>query len=329
MFAQYVRASHTASLLNVRIIGHSAGQTAPSASLPPATTSQGPPHQRQPLKACGIQEKRKSRASGYCTELGRFPYSVRAGLFLLAGAILATPTCTGSGMGMRVFAALCTSAATTSSGGGGEGVAQQFSVTPTTALDLTTVFDCEGGEFEVYWSGAVNLTGTIVIGRGTTVNIFGDGNSSKDNSNLSDQERLEELTSGLELPLGLTSAAVGVGPSNITSDTDTSISFGPMFYVDGGHLLLQDMIVRGGFAANTANALDGSGGGIYAIRSNVSVARCEFSDNFAEYFGGAIYANESTLTVVDSMFRSCEAGFNYTVDDEDLEGAGGGILVST
>ena len=328
MFAQYVRAGHPAAPRNARFTGHSAGRMAPSASIPPATTSQEQPHERQPLKACGTQKKRRSRASGYCTELGRFPHPVKAGFFLLVGVILGKPICTGSRMGMGVFAAPCTSVATTS-GTGGEGVAQQLSVPPTTASDLTTVFDCEGGEFEVYWSGAVNLTGTIVIGSGTTVSIFGDGNSSEGDSSLSDQEGLEKLTSGLELPLGLTSAAVGVGPSNITSDTDTSISFGPMFYVNGGHLLLQDMIVRGGFSANTANALDGRGGGVYGVRSDVSVARCEFSDNFAEHFGGAIYANESTLTVVDSMFRSCEAGFNYTSEDGDWEGAGGGILVST
>ena len=75
--------------------------------------------------------------------------------------------------------------------------------------------------------------------------------------------------------------------------------------------------------------MDGTGGGIYAIRSNVSIARCEFNDNFAENLGGGIFANDSVLEVVDSMFRYCEAGFVSTFSDEDfLKGAGGGISVS-
>ncbi|CAN0516413.1 unnamed protein product, partial [Laminaria digitata] len=107
-----------------------------------------------------------------------------------------------------------------------------------------------------------------------------------------------------------------------------------IFFVDHGRLILEDLIVRGGFAANTTRALEGvggiygSGGGVYAINSTVSVSRCDFSDNFAEHWGGGIFANASALEVVESTFRNCEAGFVSGVGDEDLEGAGGGILVS-
>lgn len=59
----------------------------------------------------------------------------------------------------------------------------------------------------------------------------------------------------------------------------------------------------------------------------MSSSWCDFSDNFAEHWGGGIFANQSTLEVVDSVFRSCRAGFVSTVDDEDLEGTGGGIWV--
>lgn len=240
-------------------------------------------------------------------------------------------------MGTGVRAAPCASRTTTTSstgGGGGGGGSQQLYVTSTAGLNITSAFDCEGGEFEVYWSGAVSVSGTIVIGQGTRVSIFGDGNSSESsNSSLSSREGLEELTSRLELPLGLTSAAVGVGSPDITADTDTSVSFGPMFFVNGGELILEDLIVRGGFAANTTRALEGiggahgNGGGVHAINATVSIARCEFVDNFAEHWGGGIFANQSTLTVVDSTFRNCDAGYLSTIEDEDLEGEGGGILV--
>ena len=235
---------------------------------------------------------------------------------------------------MGVFAAPCASVNTTTSETG-SGDVQQITVTQTTALDLTSEFDCEGGEFEVYWSGEVGVTGTIVIGSGTTVRIFGDGNSSDDISTLSISKGLEELTSGRALPFGLTSAAVGVGPANITSETDTSTSFGPMFYIDGGHLILEDLVVRGGLATNTTGGLHGigggpgRGGGVHALNSTVSVTRCYFSDNFAEHWGGGIFANGSTLQIVDSVFSGCDAGFQSTVEDEDLEGAGGGVWVSS
>ena len=237
----------------------------------------------------------------------------------------------GKSMNVGVFAAPCASGSATTSG------AQQVNVTPNTILDLTTVFDCEGGDFEVSWSGEVHLTGTIVIGSSTTVRIFGDETSSVgSSSSLSSQEALEELTSTLALPFGLTSAVVGVAPTNITADTDASISFGPMFYVNGGELILEGLIVRGGFAvANTTSALNGirsvygSGGGVYAVDSTVLVSRCDFSDNFAEHFGGGIFANQSTVQVVDTSFGNCEAGFVSTVDEEDLEGEGGAIYVST
>lgn len=245
-------------------------------------------------------------------------------------------------VGVGVFAVPCSGTTTSAEGGGEEAVTQPVNVTQEAALDLTNMFNCEGGDFEVYWSGEVNVSATITIGAGTTVRIFGEGNSTEGNSSLSDNEALEELTSELALPVRLTSAAVGVGPPNITVSTEEDISFGPMFYVEGGQLFLEDMIVRGGFAANTTTtttsvngsgsdgtSLDGIGGGVFAVNSNVTVTRCEFNDNFAENLGGGIFANQSTLVVVDSMFRYCEAGFFSTIEDDVDNGAGGGISVSS
>lgn len=319
------RGSYVANGFPVRIREHSAATSAPSMLLQPTER----PQRLRPTTVFAREENMSFRlTSGYRTQLLHSPSLVKASMLLLLGAIFAAPIGTG------VSAAPCVSTTTASTSTGGVGDAQQLNVTPTTRPNITSVFNCEGGDFDVYWSGHVNVTGTIVIGRGTTVRIFGDVNSSASDSSLSSSEGLGELASGLALPLGLTSAAVGVGSPEITADTDTGVSFGPMFFVDGGELVLQDLIVRGGFATNTTRGLDGiggiygNGGGVHAInQSTVSVARCEFIDNFAEHWGGGIFANRSTLTVVDSVFRNCHAGYLSTIEDEDLEGEGGGILV--
>ena len=328
------RGRHDSALLENSTTVHFPVQAPPSIQLQPATTSQERLHQQQPIMVYPLEWKPRGRPPVFGTDLNRVRYPVTAGLFLLVSAILAAPMSMvmpwDSGIGMRVFAQPCQTGTTTTSATGGGAGAQQLNVTPTTTnLDITSVFACEGGDFEVHWSGEVSVSSTIFVGSGTTVRIYGDGNSSEGNSSLSDQEGLEELTSGLVLPLGLSSAVVGTGSS--------SVSFGPMFYVDGGHLILEDLIVRGGYATNESNALlidgfrglYGNGGGVYAINSSVSIARCEFSDNFAEHLGGGIFANLSSVEVVNSAFRYCTAGHESTFEDEDLLGTGGGISVST
>ena len=230
----------------------------------------------------------------------------------------------GSRTSLGVFAAPCTSGNTTT----------KVYVTPNATSDLTSVFDCEGGDFEVEWSGEVQLTGTIVIGSGTTVRISGERISSRGNSSLSNNEAVANLTSGLALPVGLTSAAVGRAPPNITISTDRTASFGPMFYVDHGNLTLEDLVIRGGFSANNTDEddrigdVERSGGGVFAVNSTVSVTRCEFNDNYAQHVGGGIFVNASTLHVSDSIFRYCKAGYVATIEDPGIPGAGGGINVS-
>ncbi|CAN0539517.1 unnamed protein product, partial [Laminaria digitata] len=61
--------------------------------------------------------------------------------------------------------------------------------------------------------------------------------------------------------------------------------------------------------------------------ADVNVTRCEFRDNFAVHWGGGIYAEESTLVVIDSLFEGCRAGFQSFPGEEEAEGAGGGIAV--
>ena len=229
----------------------------------------------------------------------------------------------------------------------------QVAISNDTAFDLSTIFACEGGEFNVSWFGVVQVSSTIKIGNGTSVRIYGENaatsaavtasttgsgtslasasssasrsrsiiganNSSSSTANL--EFELDRRSSDLNLPQELTSAAVRLYGS---------ASFGPFFFVDGGKLHLERVAIRGGNStSSTANNVVGVGGGVYAISSNVSVSSCVFEDNFAEYLGGGIHASFSTLTVEDSVFRENRAGHQSFPDDDVVAGNGGGIAVS-
>jgi len=234
----------------------------------------------------------------------------------------------------------------------GDGEAQKVFVTPDSGQDLANIFACEGGEFHVLWSGVVTVPETIYIGRGTTVWVVGSnssGNSSLGESGdySSQQGQLEALSTALPpLPSGLTAAAARTATSVEGADTMPAQT-GPVFFVDGGQLFLQGLAVLGGYAAgdsvgsssisstsNTSTSASNvgdsvvSGGGVYAIDANVTVTRCEFEDNFANYLGGGIFAQGSTLVVVGSVFRRCHADVVPSSEDVDADGAGGGIGVS-
>ena len=263
-------------------------------------------------------------------------------LVLLAATILAVPSArpwVGEEMGWEIGAqAQQTQQCAAVSNSSVSGELQQLIVSNDTA-NLSTMFACEGGEFNVSWSGVVEVHSTIKIGNGTTVRIFGEattssganssisgGNSSSYSSYYSNRSssgvdlvfELERLSSDLNLPRGLTSEAVG---------GFSTVPFGPIFLVDGGELQLESIRIRGGNATNsTVNAIV-SGGGVNAINSNVSVSGCVFEDNFAEFVGGGIHANVSTLMVKGSVFRGNHAGFRSYAGDEDANGAGGGIAV--
>ena len=208
----------------------------------------------------------------------------------------------------------------------------QIAVTNDTAINLSTLFACEDGEFNVSWSGIVRVGSTITIGRGTTVRIFGEidtnsvlattsnsSSSTSASSNVSSdfELELETLSGGLNLPQELTS----------TVEVSDGVSFGPIFFVDNGELYVEGLTIRGGNASNSNAGTITAGGGIYANFSQISVSSCVFEDNFAEYLGGGIHTNLSTLTVKDSVFRRNKAGFQSSAGDEDVDGAGGGIGV--
>lgn len=204
-------------------------------------------------------------------------------------------------------------------------------VEPGSGLSLLSVFDCEGGKFEVFWSGEVTVPGTIVIGNGTTVTINGDNTASTGSGNgglvadstssssssvgggVGGDPQLEELSRDLSFPRDISAAAVG-GGGNLSA---------PIFQVDGGQIFLNALAVRDGYVSA------GNGSAIHATNSIVTIVGCLFENNFASGQGGAIFANLSTLTVTNSTFRKNSAGVETVAgQDEDAETAGGGIAVS-
>lgn len=303
---------------------------------------------RQPRNGSVHAHHRPRRAGAVgCGAFGRsaFQHPILAGLGFLVVAMLVSPMAPRMiGVGFGVLSAPCTTENATAGEAGGGAGSFSVNVTPDTDLNLTSLFNCEGGQFEVVWSGAVNVSGTIHIGPGTTVTIVGDDNSGTisgtgsitesssgttvDSNNTStSHDAVDDLAANLSIPRGLTSAAVAVRPSEPSEDTINGLSFGPMFYVEEGQLFLENVAIRGGYVANSSSNPTVSGGGINAYGSNVTATGCEFEDNFAELWGGAVFGNRSTLVIVDSVFRRCRAGFQAEADEVAI-GAGGGIAVS-
>lgn len=189
---------------------------------------------------------------------------------------------------------------------------QSVTASQSSALNLSSLFDCEGGDFAVTWSGIVSVQASIKIGNGTTVSISGDY--------ISDVTVADSSSS-----IGSRGSAVN---NSGTSAAVAATRFGPIFVVQGGVLNLAGIAVREGGATVTIGL---SGGGVFAEDANVTVTGCAFENSSAELYGGGIYANRSTLVVQDTAFRKCSAKDKIrTADDVDVDAkaAGGSIWVS-
>ena len=265
--------------------------------------------------------------------------------------------------GIGVMAEPCAAVSSTSLD---DGVAalefQEITISNDTAFDISTVFACEGGAFNVFWSGIVHVSSTIRIGNGTTVRIFGDDTTSSikaeartANSNFTlggtsmstnatasistsstlastnESSSSSSNTTGVDLDVELERLSDGLDLlqrlASVVIGVHGGVSFGPLFVVDGGELHLEGVAVLGGNSSNsTANTIV-QGGSIHAVSSNVSISGCRFENNFAESHGGGIFANCSVLTVKDSVFRGNKAGFQSFAGEDNVEGTGGGIAV--
>lgn len=163
------------------------------------------------------------------------------------------------------------------------------------------------------WFGVVHVGASITIGSGTTVSISGDY--------LSEVNREQSIASGV-----ITANAT----QNLSSAVVAMSAFGSLFVVQpGGTLNLDGIAVRNGNSSLGEGAGIGNGGGVYAHDANVTITGCAFEDNFAEVFGGGIFANESRVVVRDTEFRRCAAGFVPFSGQDDADGAGGGVSVSS
>lgn len=217
---------------------------------------------------------------------------------LLAAGILLSP---GEGRLRLAGAAPCNSESATS------GV-QRVDIDLDTPYDLASIFDCEGGDFQVTWTGRVSVNESIRIGPGTRVNVSGDYDNGV-SAILEDSEA---------------HASAGTGGAEVVALGD----FGPIFYVDNASLSLENLALRNGSTSNSSIML-GSGGGVHAVGSDVTVTGCEFEDMFADTWGAGIYALTSSVEVNNTVFRRCRAGVQAEpgMTEDDVYGAGGGIGV--
>lgn len=175
-------------------------------------------------------------------------------------------------------------------------------------VNLSSIFECEYGEFDVTWEGSVTIRDPIRIGYGTVVSIHGDYDNGLGSSDTAS---------------GHTASSVGEG-----SEIIAEAPFGSMFYVTNGSLSIENVALRNGNATNSTSPGFFSGGGIQVLDGNLTVSGCEFENTFAEYWGGGIFVNRSRIVVRDTVFRECKAGNKPQVGDEDAESAGGGVGVS-
>lgn len=188
-------------------------------------------------------------------------------------------------------------------------------VTPLSNQNLSSIFDCENGKFNVTWAGAVTIRDSIRIGFGTTVSIHGDY----------DNGLVDYDTSQPDGEASNTTSSSAFGNPEVIADSD----FGPIFYVANGSLDLENLALRDGIAS-ISSLWDGFGGGVLAFDANLTVSGCEFKNTSAEARGGGIYSERSRVVVLDTMFRECKAGYKPGAGDGDdaLDSAGGAIVVS-
>ena len=154
------------------------------------------------------------------------------------------------------------------------------------------------------------------------------------NRSLIGDDILRNLTSCLALPADRTSAAVRVRRPHGGVSCDEN----RLFRITGlsrkwEYIILNNLVVCGGVATKSDFEEDertagSSRGCVYLVYSNVTIARCDFINSLAENMGGMMFAVDLILHVSDTMFRNYEVVFMATHDDENREGAGGGIYVS-
>ena len=128
-----------------------------------------------------------------------------------------------------------------------------------------------------------------------------------------------------QLDPGATVLSGDIGTAGVATDNSYHV-----VYADGvTDAVLDGFTVTGGYAVGGSGCcMPGSGGGIYAHNSVLTVSSCVFSANVAEGAGGGMYSKDSTLTVSDCVFSGNRASKHETisgiVEGQDF-GMGGGM----
>lgn len=208
------------------------------------------------------------------------------------------------------------------------GTVEVLNISTVDDIDLTSLFDCEDGEFEIILWGSVTVNDNIQIGSGTKVSIVGN----HDNGLLSDYygEKLVNPDYGSGAS---TNATAETG--SIDSEIIAGTAFGPMFFLENASLHLENITLRNGNATTSTSSGIVSGGGLHSLDADITIAGCTLEDMFAEYWGAGIFANRSRIVVRDTLFRRCASGIrsqagqttSSRVGGGDVIGVGGGIAV--
>lgn len=203
-------------------------------------------------------------------------------------------------------------------GDGVEAYINELFVDNSSVYNLSSIFACEDGMFDVAWSGSVTVWDGIQIGSGTTVRIT--GNYENELQGTSDYDTSDGSS--------MSTSGTGSGGSGSGSEVIAGASFGSLFTLkDGASLSLNYMALRDA-RAEGLTPMETSGAGVHAQDSVVTLYGCELDNLFAEFWGGGIFANRSRVEVRQTVFRGCMAGENATAGQVDEPiGAGGAVAV--
>ena len=161
-----------------------------------------------------------------------------------------------------------------------------------TAKSLAEATLCSsGGNFEVEWTGHINVTKTIYVHDGVSLRITGTSGAVADGGGT---VQVLIVSNGY-LYLNNLEIVKGNAPDG-----------GAIFVASESELFVEGV----SFSSNTAK---GMGGAVYAESSNITLVSTAFSYNIAGY-GGAIFAVNSTVTgSVNASFHNNSADYGGAV----------------
>jgi predicted outer membrane repeat protein len=199
-------------------------------------------------------------------------------------------------------------------------VVAQFSCVPLTKISVSTEQDaadlaaaaiCKNATLSALWSGSVQPTTTIVVGKGTSLTINGTGGAEIDGGDviqLFNIQGLRDLTlsnaNSTSFGAAVNGTAAQISAYNTTFQRNTSKGAGgAVSCVDNCSLLL----VNCTFNSNLAKW----GGSVYVgENSTLTMSDTAFSNSMSTTEGGGVYTYSSTGTISTSKFIDCGSSSN-------------------